>query len=80
VAETALAIAGRATADWGNPLGLFVRIGGSGEASLEIEGDLERDLEGVREREGDLDGLLELGRDAGLDVELGIVTVPPSCF
>jgi len=57
---------------------LFVRIGGSGEASFEIEGDLERDLEGVRER--DLDGLLELGRDAGLDVEFGIVTVPPSCF
>lgn len=57
---------------------MFVRIGGSGEASFEIEGDLERDLEGVRER--DLDGLLELGRDAGLDVEFGIVTVPPSCF
>ena len=60
-------------------LSLFVRIGGSGEASLGAsEGD--RDLDGVREREGDLDGLLELGRDAGLEVEFGIVTVPPSCF
>jgi hypothetical protein len=59
---------------------LLVRIGGSGEPSFEIEGDLERDLEGVRERERDLEGLRELGRDAGLEVEFGIVTVPPSCF